>query len=283
MENKELTLEEFIALAVKVLESSHYRTQKDIIRDFFEKNNNIYARLAIVDTFYSTQMNKRLFGLDDLAKEIKEKIGTDEKLKEEVSKFKCKNKKYKKNKISDLLESDNKYGIRKNGEDFGHARSLISKYIYFATDYKFPIEDKFVKDNINIILLHFVKNNINEKDDNDILKKIIKFCDKEKIEYSKFDNLLWLFGKIKKGSLSLIVEKENYLKIIERLGLKSKNDKKSEEFDKCMACKLNNPQEIEKIKDLISNDFYTFLIQSSKIDNPKKKAKKCCSKPKPKP
>ncbi|MBR7002303.1 MAG: hypothetical protein IKI11_06570 [Neisseriaceae bacterium] len=277
MENNELTLEKFIALAVKVLESSHYRTQKDIIRDFFEKNNNIYARLAIVDTFYSTQMNKRLFGLDDLAKEIKEKIGTDEKLKEEVSKFKCKNKKDEKNKISELLKSDNKYGIRKNGEDSGHARSLISKYIYFVTDCKFPIEDTFVKDNINIILLHFVKNEIDNK--NDILKEIIKFCDDNKIKYSEFDNLLWLFGKIKKGSLSLVVEKDDYIKIIEKLGLSYSNNKKeskkeSEEFDKCMACKLNNPQEIEKIKDLISDDFYRFLIQSSKINSQKKKAKK---------
>lgn len=271
MENKELTLEEFIELAVNVLESSHYRTQKDIIRYFFEKknNNNIYARLAIVDTFYSTQMNKRLFGLDDLAKKIEE-IGTDKQFKEEVEEFK--NDDNEQNKISKLLSDKNKYGIRKNGKDFGHARSLISKYIYFATDFNFPIEDTFVKDNINIILLHFVKNEIDNK--NDILKEIIKFCDGNKIKYSEFDNLLWLFGKIKKGSLSLIVEKENYLKIIERLGLKSENDKKSEEFDKCMACKLNNPQEIEKIKDLISNDFYKFLVQSSKIDNPKKKAKK---------
>ena len=48
MENNELTLKEFIALAVKVLEKAPYLKQREIIKVFFEKNCQNYCSLRRV-------------------------------------------------------------------------------------------------------------------------------------------------------------------------------------------------------------------------------------------
>ncbi|MDA3048377.1 hypothetical protein [Campylobacter sp. JMF_08 NE1] len=242
-----MELKEFIKLSVNVLkDKTPYIEQKNLISDIFEKTENILVRLTIIDSLYSTQMNKRLYGLNDLANEI----GKIKDLDKEIQNFKDN----KPNKISKLL--DEKYGIKKSGREFGQARSLISKYIYFATNYNFPIEDRLVKKVLNAVLKYFGYSEI-DMDKNDILRELIIFCDNCEIKYSDFDNLLWLLGKIKEGSLASIVDKEKYEKIIEKLELSDIAESKV--FDKKMAEKLKNINEIDKIKNLISNDFYEFL------------------------
>lgn len=241
-----MELKEFIKLSVNVLkDKTPYIEQKNLISDIFEETENILVRLTIIDSLYSTQMNKRLYGLDDLANEIGNKDWD-----KEIQNFKDN----KPNEISALL--DKKYGIKKSGREFGQARSLISKYIYFATNYNFPIEDRLVKKVLNAVLKCFGYSEI-DMDKNDILRELIIFCDNKEIKYSDFDNLLWLLGKIKEGSLASIVDKEKYEKIIEKLELS--DIAKSKDFDEKMAEKLKNINEIDKIKDLISNDFYEFL------------------------
>ena len=236
-----MNLKEFIELSVKSLmdEKTIYKENREFIKSIFKKIDDKLIRLTILDSFYSTQMSKRLYGLNDLAAKINE-IGNDDDLKEEVKKF----KQDKSNKIDNLLKA--KYGIYKNGNPAGNARSLISKYIYFAIDYDFPIEDTLVKENVNIVLEYFEEKKIDTK--KDILKELIKFCDKNHFKYSEFDNLLWLFGKIKKGSLSFIC-KEKYKDIIKEF-----DDKKvAENLEKDIEI-LNRLKD----KNLISNDFINF-------------------------
>lgn len=250
-----MNLKEFIELSIKSLmdEKTVYKENRKLIKSIFEKTNDKLIRLTILDLFYSTQMSKRLYGLNDLATKINE-IGNDDDLKKEVKKF----KQDKSNKIDNLLKD--KYGIYKNGNPAGNARSLISKYIYFATDYSFPIEDTLVKENVNIVLKYFGEEKIDTK--KDILKELIKFCDKNHIKYSEFDNLLWLFGKIKKGSLSFVC-KEQYESIIKVLNLASSN-----EFDKKVAEHLKDIEILSRLKDenLISNDFHKFLEFARNIE-----------------
>lgn len=250
-----MELKEFIKLSVKVLKANTpYIEQRNLISDIFKKTENILVRLTIIDSLYSTQMNKRLYGLDDLANEIGNRDWD-----KEIQNFKD-NK--KPNEISALL--DKKYGIQKSGREAGQSRSLISKYIYFATDYNFPIEDSLVKKVLNAVLKCFGYSEI-DIDKKDILRELIIFCDNKEIKYSDFDNLLWLLGKIKGGSLSLIVDKEKYKKIIEKLEL-SDIAKSSTDFNEKMAEKLKNTDEIDKIKNLISNDFYEFLKFAKNIE-----------------
>ena len=112
------TLENSIALAVKILENNTgYILNRNIIdrifemtrKEHFKEKEDITMRLSVVDSFYSTNMNQRIFGFSDLADEIHH-IGDDSAIIEEVEKY----KKSKNSKIDDILEKE--YGIRKSGK-----------------------------------------------------------------------------------------------------------------------------------------------------------------------
>ena len=59
------------------LEGSGYAINKKTIKDIFNltqdikvSKDNIHARLTVIDSMYSTQMNKRYYALEGLAKEL---------------------------------------------------------------------------------------------------------------------------------------------------------------------------------------------------------------------
>lgn len=246
------TLENSIALAVKILNNNTgYILNRNIIDRIFEmtrkehSKENITMRLSVVDSFYSTNMNQRIFGFSDLADEIYH-IGDDSAIIEEVEKY----KQSKESKIDDILEKE--YGIRKSGKPVGKARSLITKYLYFVTKHNFPIEDSLVKNNINYVLSYFGK----EIFSRNILRDLIEFCSAENLDFSEFDNFMWLLGKVNKGSFSLILKKTDYEGIVNTLGIKGKN---STEFDKNFANSIRDVENISKIKAYISEDIFNFL------------------------
>ncbi|MGP1440384.1 MAG: hypothetical protein ACTTJ3_06565, partial [Treponema sp.] len=72
-----------------------------------------------------------------------------------------------------------------------------------------------------------------------------------------FDNFMWLLGKLSKGSLSALLSKDNYLKVIKNLGIEST---KSEEIDKEIAKKIIDTKYLNSISKYISKDLYDFLI-----------------------
>lgn len=208
--NEKSSLEEYADKAKKILEKStpFSRNRKLIATQFkgerFEKDE-IIIQLTLIDSFYSTSMSKRFDGIEDIA----EKISKIENLKEKFEK-------YAQNPIEETIGNlfKGKYGYNKSGEDAGSAVSLISKYAYFLTDYKFPIYDSLVVETINY---NFDIFGIDKK-----LKKY-KYTVEEFVnllnnvrekshinEYEKLDNLLWLIGKLKKESYSLILTREEY-------------------------------------------------------------------------
>ena len=119
-----------------------YMDARSQISKFFKQttHNDVYLRLVIIDSLYSTQMNKKMFGLDHLSNTIKN-LGNDERLKEQTTFFL--QGKEDDDCIKKLL--DGKYGRSKTDEDGMTAGSLISKYLYFLMDFRFPIIDSFVK------------------------------------------------------------------------------------------------------------------------------------------
>ena len=249
---------ELIELAVKILgnKTEYFFARKRIDSVFKDTKKNfsidsINMRLTIVDSIYSTNMGRRLFGITDLAEKIFS-IGNDDVLLEEVEKYK---KNIKESKVNLLLEGN--YGIQKSGDEFGEARSLISKYLYFVSEHKFPIEDSLIKLNINNVLKYFGYSNIRVRKDSNFLHGIISFCENKNIEFDEFDNFMWLLGKLSKGSLSALLSKDNYLKVIKNLGIEST---KSKEIDKEIAKKIIDTKYLNSISKYISEDLYNFLI-----------------------
>ena len=126
------SLNYYANLAHNILNSeTQYLSNKTIISALFKAQVNldfesiVKNRITIIDSCYSTQMSKRLYGIDELAETIA--IYSDEDLKRQTSRFL--NEPSNPSVINSLFEKE--YGIDKSGRPFGKAISLISKYIYF--------------------------------------------------------------------------------------------------------------------------------------------------------
>lgn len=193
-----------------------YMYAKSIIKSYFNKEESnkkdqIFMRLTLIDGFYSTQMNKRLFGIEDLVDSIYKIAKTDKELIELALNF---IEKPQRNALFKLI-CEKEYGINKKGESFGKASSLITKYLYFLTNYKFPIYDGLVKVIYpKISTKHFSKNlpSIGQDCSLDFFIGIKKLNEESGINsFDKLDNLLWLSGKIQNNSYQLILSKSNYI------------------------------------------------------------------------
>ncbi len=235
-----------------ILNDCPYKTQKKAIVKFFKKTKNnvkkdILLRLFIIDSCYSTNMNKRLFGfkeLVDLILKIEPQLNNIKK-DIDIIKFVKRNEK---------LLFNSHIGINRLGEVRGHAFSLISKYIYFRTEFNFPIYDRLVFDGLREEKLI----NLPQNPSLDYFEILIKIKNKYKISFDNLDKYFWVCGKIRKGSLSLLIsDSESYNDCLVKLHLLPKEKKvKSAEFNNVLSKKLtskkvrfNNPKlkEIQKI------------------------------------
>jgi hypothetical protein len=198
-------------------DSAEYKANKDLIYSLFLEQTPsleiIQLRLTVIDSYYSTQMNKRLYGISELAIALKQ-IGTDQETKEKLTLF-IENKNSPD--IDDLFSK--KYGIDKQGKESKLAVSLISKYFYFLNQFQFPIYDSLVRINCHKI---FGGESLTKLNIQKYFKKIIELNEENKIkDFEKFDNLCWLYGKIAKGSFSLILGKDAYQKLIKNIDFSS--------------------------------------------------------------
>lgn len=263
-----------------------YMDARSQISNFFKQttHNDVYLRLVIIDSLYSTQMSKKMFGLDHLSSAIKS-LGDDECLKEKAMFFL--QERENDSCIKNLLNG--KYGRSKTDEDGIAAGSLISKYLYFLMDYRFPIIDSFVK---NYVLTMFsasqsVRNYLKglssrtkKVHENEKLIELLININKEfsesKITYEKMDNLLWLTGKVKKGAMSLIVQESHYDEIEREIRTPAFNKKleqtkkgdKSDLIDDLFSEKLSEADTINKLRErrYISKDLSKFLNEIKDID-----------------
>ena len=198
-------------LAFNILENdTPYIRAKVTIKSFFKNENqstkdidSVITRLTIIDSFYSTNMSKRYYGIEEIAEELCK----FDNLKSELIDY-----------AENLTENEkleklffNHYGYKKNGKKFGHAFSLITKYAYFLTDYNFPIYDSIVKEVYH--LFSEDKRKLKTSIGKDYISSM-KNLSKELLidDFNKLDNLLWLVGKIRRSNFSLLLNKENYLK-----------------------------------------------------------------------
>ena len=92
---KEMEFRELMALAKDVLENdTPYYRNRNVIDALFKLKPDlpyqeiVYVRLAVIDSFYSTNMKKHIGGMDELAKVIADMSEDDDDLKKKISQYK---------------------------------------------------------------------------------------------------------------------------------------------------------------------------------------------------
>jgi hypothetical protein len=229
MKNYQNSIKYYANLAHLILHTTPtipYKDNKDIIGYFFknfvlddyqnkEQSNLIKSRLGLIDFFYSTNLSKSYFSLDDIVESIKEISNSDEDFSSEVEKF-IDNLDFENSKEFKLLEKT--FGIKKDNTTSKNI-SLLTKYYYFISGNSFPIFDSLVNDYYFPIGRKFdvdLKNKINKYDLETFFVNMRRLNNKVE-DYNKLDNLLWLFGKVKQGNYSLILTKDAYIELIKRI------------------------------------------------------------------
>lgn len=189
-------------------ESSAFSDNKKTIIQLFSMSKKLYAkekiRLAVIDSFYSTNISKTNNALTELAEYISSLQRNDKKLANIFIKS------YSERDIDKIGNLFNKkFGWRSNVEDNGtKAISLISKYVYFLTNYKFPIYDSFVKSIIPKTEKYLeikTRSKIDLPENYFIRLKTI--VDTLGVSVDQFDAFGWLFGKLQEN-------KNDYIPII---------------------------------------------------------------------
>ncbi len=207
-------------------ESSSYASDKNAIAMIFKTlpmesskdvYNNTLVKLTVIDSLYSTQMSRRYYGLDELARLLAALQSNNDLSKVFIDlaagKIKSGDKIFEHDKKNLFTE---KYGIGKDGGDKGTAVSLISKYAYFLTDYKFPKYDSIAREMYPRIWKYCgfkesCPSAVELKSLDGFIKGINTLMDKLSIKsYDTIDRLLWTVGKIMRGNLSLVLTMEEY-------------------------------------------------------------------------
>lgn len=199
--------------AYQNLQKSQYAKQKAFISRCFKlpcENNldEIQLRLQLIDSLYSTQMNKRHFGIEELAEAIV--VYTDTDLLKEIE---LQTKGNKSNNLETLFSS--KYGYDKKRIKNKKAVSLLSKYFYFLTGYQYPIYDSLVRLAYpKIIKKYNIKTEHLQVTDANFFEALSELNVRSGINnFEKLDNLLWYSEKIESKSFSLILSKEEFLNL----------------------------------------------------------------------
>ncbi len=250
-------LKYYSELAHEILSSeTQYQSNKDIISILFKNNNTINFesvvknRITIIDSNYSTQMSKRLYGIDELTKAIS--VYSDSILRTETTKFL--NRPNEASIISSLFLKE--YGIDKSGKPFGKAISLISKYIYFLNDGNFPIYDSLALDSYKLLKKNSLITTINKINEDNYFNCLKQLNIATNINnYEKLDNLLWLLGKLSKGSFAVLMTKKKYENLVEDLSAQLKNIE-SKQKDNLIRQHI---KEIYQTSDFFSDNQKTFF------------------------
>lgn len=246
-------IKELINLTDDILnKETSYSDHKMIISDYFdshpitlnledkEKLFIIKRRLILIDWIYSTNIGLNRFGLEDLAKAIFQ-FKTDEELKKQSV---------------DLIENLNdknpvitKLFNLEYGQKNRKTKSLISKYLYFLNEYKFPIYDSLVKKQIKYSgedILKFVE----------IIKKINEELNIN--DFDKLDQLFWVKGKIESSWVKDEITHFQYEGLLTKEELKIYKEvhidpKEITDFKKALE-KINLNNEISVIKKEVKLD-----------------------------
>lgn len=218
-----------------------YDKNRDLIKSLFDPAipynvDVVYKRLVVIDALYSTNMNQRYYGIEDMANTIYALSPSDAGLRVLVCNFR--------NGGFPAVSSDQiakafamSYGIHKNLARAGSAMSLLSKYFYYLllTDPSekigFPIYDSLASDMYPIVCEYVYDSGTPRKIVN--VKKINHLCDyflaldqlrnsigissiggRSLQEFDLLDAYLWRMGKFSGNNFSLLLDKTDYKKLI---------------------------------------------------------------------
>jgi hypothetical protein len=223
--------------------------------------DDLLLRLTVIDSMYSTQMNRRYYALQELAEKLdclNKKTDLPTLFNTFINSAKRDTNLFK-GKIngSEFNLFDEKYGIGKDGNDKGVAVSLISKYAYFETGYKFPIFDSIACEMYPRIWKYCgLKGKIPKlkaaPKDQQVqgAETILAFvnaideliaCLGGGISYDHLDRLLWFTGKIYRGNLSLVIPRKDYEKCVkEKLIVEGVFDVTRVDISKLSFCQTNS-------------------------------------------
>ena len=267
----------FAKLKAAEQDNSGYSLSKATILKVFDATKtytteDILARLTLIDSMYSTQMSRRYYGLEELAVALAD-VHNRKNLEEafldflkdkDLKPFELRNS--KKVRTNLFIE---KYGIGKNGEDKGKAVSLISKYAYFETEFRFPIYDSIVREMYPRIWNYCgFKEKILEIKANDMVSFIeaidllIRQLDCTDVTYDTLDRVLWYVGKIYRGNLSLVLSREEYDAFAEKY-IKTEDGKKVFAFDIATVDLKSLPIK----KDSLVYDFFVLAKELKQLDS----------------
>ena len=220
-----------------------YDKNRDLIKSLFDPAipynvDVVYKRLVVIDALYSTNMNQRYYGIEDMANTIYALsfyagIASDNNLRDKVQNFR--NKLFPtSHPIANVFGMS--YGIHKNLAPAGSAMSLLSKYFYYLllTDPSeiigFPIYDSLASYMYPIVCKYVYASGTPRKIVN--VKTINHLCDyfltldqlRNSIgissiggslqEFDLLDAYLWRMGKFSGNNFSLLLDKADYTTLI---------------------------------------------------------------------
>lgn len=214
-----------------------FSSDKTAIERIFKMTNNenlgdILLRLTVIDSMYSTQMNRRYYGLQELAEKI-HIIEQTKGLKRVCAEFLVQRDRRDARLFDGKANGKpfnlfaERYGIGKDGSDKGVAVSLISKYAYFETGHGFPIYDSIACEMYPRLWSYCgwekkempkltIKDSNQQMVGDATIVAFTKGIDEliarlgGDISYDHLDRLLWFVGKIYRGNLSLVLNKKDF-------------------------------------------------------------------------
>lgn len=221
-----------------------YYKNREIIKSLFDPAipynvDVVYKRLVVIDALYSTNMNQRYYGIEDMANTIDALSPSDAGLRVLVCHFR--NTLFLRG--FSAVSSDPiakafamSYGIHKNLAPAGSAMSLLSKYFYYllltnpSEIIGFPIYDSLASYMYPIVCKYVYAYGTPKEIVN--VKKINHLCDyflalnqlRTKIgissiggslqEFDLLDAYLWRMGKFSGNNFSLLLDQDDYKNLI---------------------------------------------------------------------
>lgn len=252
-----MSLIKFSNLSQTILNhETRYQANKKIIQDIFKttsvlSKDTIQFRLTVIDSYYSTQMSKRLYGIEDITNELVKY--NDDTLKLEIDNF-------LQNQTEGIIKElfNKTYGFDKEAKNAKKAISLLSKYLYFLSECMFPIYDTLGKVSYNLLKNNDYITSQALTDDNYFELMIVLNQSSTIKDFEKLDNLLWLLGKIKEGSFSILMDKTKYETIVKQVDFSKAF--KSQEKDKAIREYIQDNYKKSNLFSSIEREFLEFAF-----------------------
>ncbi|MBS7362288.1 MAG: hypothetical protein KIH03_00605 [Paludibacteraceae bacterium] len=226
-----------------------YDKNRDLIKSLFDPAipynvDVVYKRLVVIDALYSTNMNQRYYGIEDMANTIYALSPSDAGLRALVCNFRNTlfSGGFPAVYLHPIATTFNMgYGIHKNLAPAGSAMSLLSKYFYYLllTDPSeiigFPIYDSLASYMYPIVCKYVYASGTPRKIVS--VKTIDHLCDyflaldqlrisigisyiggRSLQEFDLLDAYLWRMGKFNGNNFSLLLDKTGYTTLIGTAG-----------------------------------------------------------------